>query len=259
MTPFLLLLDGLNILRRCYEANPAADSPEKADAACSAALRSMERAIRERAPSHLLVVFDSGEKNWRHRLYPDYKVKRKPMPAPLAAVYGTWQQVLAARWPIMVAQDEEADDTLLRVGLMARRDGFVVEVRSTDKDMGVLAAYGIAVHAHFTDEFHDAAWCQKKFGVSPLQLTDYLALMGDATDGIPGVARVGHKTASSLLQTYGTLEAILAAAQAGKIPGKVGETLVEQQEAARISQQLATLRTDPYGPDVICWDELVYG
>lgn len=252
----LLLIDGLNILRRCYEANPAMDSVEKAESAASVALQSMKRGLREHRPTHCLVIFDADGPNWRHALYPEYKAHRKPMsPFLQDELLLMNDRMHESGWALMSMAGEEADDSLWGVAKAARDEGEEVVVLSTDKDLVRLVALGAQVYNHFNREWRDLAWCQAKFGVHPEQLTDYLALMGDSTDGIPGVDGVGAKTAAKLLVEHGTLEAVLDAARAGQVAGKVGERLVAQRELALLSKKLADLRSN-FSPLDLWWDEL---
>lgn len=252
----LLLIDGLNILRRCFEANPAADSVEKAESAASSATHSMRRALREDAPTHAMVIFDHGGPTWRHALYPEYKAGRKPMSPYLCDELVLMKERMArAGWALMAHPGEEADDSIFGVAAAACAEGESVIVRSTDKDLVRLVELGVRVNGHFDKEWRDTAWCERKFGVHPRLLTDFLALMGDTTDNIPGVDNIGVKTAAKLLNQYGSLQQVLAAAGAGEIKGVVGQRLVEQRERALISLELASLRSSFSGCD-LWWDEL---
>ncbi|KVP17315.1 5'-3' exonuclease [Burkholderia ubonensis] len=252
----LLLFDGLNILRRCYEANPAPDSMDKAQSAASVALQSMKRGLREHSPSHCLAIFDHGGPTWRHELYPDYKANRKPMSEFLAVELVHMKDRMAeSGWPLMAHPGEEADDSLQGVSHAAVAEGEEVVVLTTDKDLVRLVAQGVKVYNHFDREWRDAAWCQARFGVHPGLLTDFLALMGDSVDNIPGVDGIGKITAANLLNEYGALPEILAAAEAGHIKGLPGRRLVEQKERALISLELASLRST-FSPLDLWWDEL---
>jgi protein Xni len=252
----LLLIDGLNILRRCFEANPAADSVEKAEAAASVAHHSMRRGLRDHAPTHAIVIFDHGGPTWRHALYPEYKANRKPMSPYLCDELVLMKERMAkAGWALMAHPGEEADDTLEGVAAAARAEGEEVVLASTDKDLVRLVDIGVQVYHHFDHVWRDVAWCEGHFGVHPRLLTDFLALMGDTTDNIPGVDGVGHKTAAKLLNTYGSLHAVLAAAAAGDIKGVIGQRLVDQKDRALISLELATLRSAFSACD-LWWDEL---
>ncbi len=252
----LLLIDGLNIVRRCYEANPAPESSDKAQSAASVALQSMRRGLRDHTPSHCLVVFDAGGPTWRHTLFSDYKANRKPLCPFLTDELVLMKERMAhAGWPIMAIPGEEADDSLFAVASAARAEGEEVVLLSTDKDLVRLVALGVKVYNPFDREWRDAAWCMRRFGVPPAQLTDFLALMGDSVDNIPGVDRIGAKTAAKLLLEYGDLAAILNAAEAGHIKGMQGATLVAQRSQAELSLALAGFRSS-FSPLDLWWDEL---
>lgn len=240
----LLLADGLNIVRRVYEANPGNDSPEKADGAVRSSLASFRRALVEHRPSHFLAVFDHGGPTWRHELYPQYKAKRKPMPAELQArIPDIREQLAAMALAHCSVPGVEADDVIPTVGLRWKRTrpGRVI-VLSTDKDLAVLLPAGIEVRDHFKPEWRDEAWVLAKYGVPAALLGDFLALMGDSTDGIPGVPGIGQKTAAKLLLEFGSLDALLA--RAGEVKGKVGESLRASIGEAQLSKQLVSFKTD---------------
>lgn len=252
----LLVFDGLNILRRCYEANPAPESPDKAQSAVSVAIASMYRGLREHSPTHSVAIFDHGGPTWRHALYPDYKANRKPMCAFLAAELGPmWERMAGEGWALMAHPGEEADDTIYGVTEAAIAEGEEVIVSSTDKDLVRLVALGARVYNHFDREWRDSDFCLRSFLVRPEQLTDFLALMGDAVDNIPGVDLVGKKTAARYLAEYGDLRGVLAAAERGDIKGKVGANLVSQKELALLSYELASFRSTFSALD-LWWDEL---
>jgi DNA polymerase-1 len=139
--------------------------------------------------------------------------------------------------------DVEADDvigTVVTRWLNENRGEAVVA--TTDKDLHCLIAEGARIWDHFKSEWHDRAWVEQKWGVTPGMLPDLLALMGDETDSIPGVSNVGVKTAAKLLRTYGTLDAIMAGA--GILKDKVGESLRKEREMLYLSRQLVQLKTD---------------
>lgn len=248
MNEHLLEIDGLNILRRCYEANPAPDSAEKAQSALRSSAASVRRALQQYRPTHVVLVMDPAGPNWRHALYPQYKAQRKPMPAPLFEAlregpgWQDWVRKLGiATWEV---EGFEADDLLasLTESWHKQFPDAQATILSTDKDLCGLACNRVHVRDHFNEVLRDVDWVLAKFGVFPKQIPDYLALMGDATDGIPGVARIGAKSAASLLQEYETLEEVLQAA--GDMPGARGKALREGAESARLSRQLTQLRSD---------------
>lgn len=247
----LLIIDGLNLFRRIYEANPAPESVEKAQGAITSAKASLNRALSEHQPSHVLLAFDANGKNWRHQLYPKYKLNRKPMPEVFAmALVEAKSHLMAQGWYLSEISGVEADDTIASATYLARQAGADVVILTTDKDAVSLVGEGVQVRDHFNRVWRDKNWCETKFfGTQPEQLLDYLALTGDAVDGVPGVAKVGAKTAAKLLSQYGTLENVLA--HAHLVKGVVGTNLIEQADVARMSRQLTELQLDvyPFGLD----------
>ena len=240
----LLAIDGLNIVRRVYEASPEPDSAEKADIALRHALSSLRKLITEHEPSHVLPAFDYGGPTWRHALYAGYRAGRDPMPAVLRAALPAFYEKLEG-WGLRVVSlpEVEADDVIGTVVLRWLAEGRgEATVATTDKDLHPLIADGARVWDHFKGEWHDHAWVERKWGVPPEQLPDLLALMGDATDSIPGVSKVGAKTAARLLRTYGNLDAIMAGA--GILKDALGETLRKEREMLYLSRQLVQLKTD---------------
>jgi protein Xni len=239
-----LLIDGLNIVRRVYEANPAPDSQEKAQGAVRASLASFKRALSEHKPDFALAAFDYGGSTWRHDLYPLYRQKRKPMPQELREVIPQFRELLTDMGlQSLCIPGVEADDTLASAFFTWSKLGRgPAIVMSTDKDMAALVAHGARVRDHFKLEWRDESWILAKFGVPAAQLQDLLALAGDSSDDIPGVTKVGLKTAAGWLRTHGTLENVLAAADS--IPGKLGDNLRAEVDIARLSRQLVGFKTD---------------
>lgn len=240
----LLAIDGLNILRRIYEASPEPDSPEKAESALRFSLAAFHKLRREHAPSHIVVAFDFGGMTWRHQLYSDYRAQRAPMPDTLRAGLSTfYAQLEQYSIKVLCIPEVEADDVIATVVMRWLGEGRgAAIVVSTDKDLHVLIRYGAVIWDHFKNEWHDSAWVKNKFGVPPEQLGELLALMGDATDGIPGVSKVGMKTAAKLLQAYGSIEAIMAGA--GILKNTLGENLRKDAINLAMSQKLVALKTD---------------
>lgn len=240
----LLLVDGLNVVRRIYEANPAPDSEEKAQAAVRASIGSFRRAREEHSPTHSLVAFDYGGQTWRHQLFPDYKKSRKPMPEQLRAVIPQIVEALdglglrSITVPGVEAEDVFA--TVSRVWAKTKQDDVVV--LSTDKDLAALIAEGARVYDHFKPEWRDEAWVMERFGVPACLLQDSLALTGDQADDIPGVEKVGVKTAAAWLTQYGCLESVIRAA--GELKGKAGANFRSQIDRARLSRALVGFKTD---------------
>ena len=240
----LLAIDGLNIVRRVYEASPDPDSPEKAETALRHALSSFRTLVHDHDPSHVLPAFDYGGPTWRHDLYAGYRAGRAPMPSCLReALPGFYDKLRGLGLHVVSLPAVEADDVIGAVVLRWLAEGRgEATVATTDKDLHCLIAQGARVWDHFKSEWHDHAWVEQKWGVPPAQLPDLLALMGDVTDAIPGVSKVGVKTAARLLRTYGTLDGIMAGA--GILKDTLGERLRKEREMLYLSRQLVQLKTD---------------
>lgn len=240
----LLAIDGLNIVRRVYEASPEPDSDLKASIALRHAFSSFRNVLEVHAPTHVLTAFDYGGETWRHALYSRYREHRAPMPAVLREALPEFQERLrTAGVPVAMLPGVEADDVVATcVMRWLRENRGEAIVATTDKDLHVLIAHGALVWDHFKNEWHDDAWVRNKFGVAPELLHDLLALMGDATDGVPGVSKIGMKTAARLLNAYGSLDAVMAGAGILKTP--LGERLRAERDILYLSRQLVELKTD---------------
>ncbi|MGZ8291344.1 MAG: 5'-3' exonuclease [Telluria sp.] len=240
----LLAIDGLNIVRRVYEASPEPDSHEKADIALRHALSSFRNLLHAHEPTHVLAAFDFGGPTWRHALYPRYREHRAPMPSVLReALPGFHDKLAKAGVHVVMLPDVEADD-VIGTGVMrwlneGRGEAIIA---TTDKDLHGLIAHGALVWDHFKGEWHDDAWVRNKFGVAPELMVDLLALMGDVTDGVPGVSKVGMKTAAKLLNAYGDLDAVMAGAGILKTP--IGERLRAERDTLYMSRELVRLKLD---------------
>lgn len=250
----LLIIDALNIIRRIYEAIPDPDSAEKVADTLHSSLRSFNRARTTHRPTHAVAVFDHGGRTWKHDLYAGYQAHRKPMPQALRDGLLSIKQELhemGLHW--IAIEGIEADDAiaaLVEKWCSARSERVII--LSTDKDFLQLLNDQVCIYDHFKDVWRDAAYVQKKFGVTPSQMGDLLALMGDAVDGVPGVDKVGCKTAAMLLRTNGNLDRVIA--NADKVAGQVGAHLRQGIEAARLSRQLVSFKTDmPLG---LTWNML---
>jgi protein Xni len=251
----LLAIDGLSIVRRVYEASTevpadadistaAPGSPGRAELALRHALSSFKKLLSLHQPTHVLPAFDFGGSTWRHELYPHYREKREPMPTDLKEALPGFYDMLTSlgMHPLSVPQ-VEADDVIATAVLRwlheQRGDAIVV---STDKDLHGLIADGALVWDHFKHQWRDRAWVEAKFGVAPEQMTELLALAGDPADGIPGVGKVGMKTAARLLRNYGNLDAVMAGA--GILKGTLGENLRRDADLLQLSRRLVELKTD---------------
>ncbi len=239
----VLLIDGLNLLRRVYAAVPGEEgSPEHVESVLEATTRSLARALAAHRPSHALCVLEGAGPSWRQALHPRYKAERPPMPPVLAGLLGELEAAFAARGVRTASvPGYEADDVLASVAVRVAGRGANALVLSTDRSMLMLLRPGIRVFNHFEDRELDEAYVEQRFGVAPAELATALALIGDPGQGIPGVRSVGPKTAARLVRGHGSLESILAAAP--QIGGRLGEALREGAEDARLSLRLVTLDT----------------
>lgn len=243
VTPKLLLIDGLSIVRRVYEAIPGDESPERVEDAMVSCLSSFSRAVDEHAPTHFLAVFDAPGPTWRHKLFDGYKLARSPMPTLLrVALPSFFEQLHSIGLSTIQVEGVEADDVLATLSARAVKRGFKTILLSTDKDLNRLVDFGVDVYDHFKREWHDEAWIQNKFGVPSKYISELLALAGDASDGIPGVPSVGIKKAAKLLNEFGSFENIFN--NLDGIPGKLGQALKDNYDLAKMSRALAALKMD---------------
>jgi len=240
----LLVIDALNIIRRIHEAIPTPDSAEKVADTVKSSLSSFKRALKTHSPTHAVAVFDFGGPTWKHALFDGYQAHRKPMPQHLRDGLFTIKQELHALGLHWIAiEGIEADDAIAAViETWCHHSTERAIIVSTDKDFLQLLSSQVCVYDHFKGAWRDEAYVLEKFGVKPTQMGDFLALMGDAADGIPGVAKVGSKTAATLLRINGTLDRVLS--NADKVAGQVGVNLRKGIEMARLSRQLVSFKTD---------------
>jgi DNA polymerase-1 len=240
----LLIIDALNIIRRIHEAMPEQDNADKVGDTIQSSLRSFKRAVATHKPSHAVAVFDHGGRTWKHELYEGYQAKRKPMPQPLRDALPNIQKALqdmGLHW--IAIEGIEADDAIAAlVEKWCQYSAEPVIILSTDKDFLQLLNDQVCIYDHFKDVWRDAAYVLKQFGVKPSQMGDVLALMGDAVDGIPGVDKVGRKTAAALLRIHGNLDRLIS--NADKVEGQVGANLRKSIAVARLSRQLVSFKTD---------------
>ncbi len=246
--PSLYILDAMNFLFRAFHALPPLKTTQgKQTGAIYGLCQMMLRIEREQKPTHLCVVYDAPGENFRKQIYGNYKAHRPPMPPELGDQLGMVRRVIDA---FGLAQLEvsgfEADDIIATLTKVARAAGMDVVICSSDKDLTQLCTDdgGVAVLDTMKNRRIGPPEVREKFGVGPEQVGDVLALMGDSIDNVPGVAGIGPKTASELINKFGSLDALLAAAAAGGVPGKRGVAIHEAREAIRVSRELVRLRDD---------------
>ena len=240
----VLLIDGLNLIRRVYAGVPVADDPgSRHETIVKSCVLSLQRALRLQPATHVVCAMDSRSPSWRLKAYPDYKKNRSPMPDELRDCLPA---ILDAFHDIGVRASEveglEADDVIATIARRVVQAGGAVTVVSTDKSFCQLLELGVQVYDHFADVEHDHNWVSQRFGVEPGQLVDLFALAGDSSLGIPGVRSVGIHTAVKLLHDYGDLEGVLSAA--AKIPGRLGNKINEGRDDARMARRLVALHSD---------------
>ncbi|MGH8167491.1 MAG: 5'-3' exonuclease, partial [Woeseiaceae bacterium] len=240
----LVLIDGSSYLYRAYHALPKLSS-SKGDptGALLGVLNMINKLIKDQPSEHFAVVFDAPGKTFRDAMFEQYKANRPPMPDELRAqVDPLLDAVPALGLPLLRIEGVEADDVIGTLCRQCAGNDMNVLVSTGDKDMAQLVGDNVTVVNTMTGSVLDREGVKKKFDVYPEQIVDYLALVGDSSDNIPGVPRVGAKTAAKWLNEYGTVDAIIA--NADKVGGKVGESLRENIDQLRLSQQLATIRQD---------------
>jgi protein Xni len=238
-----LVVDGLNLIRRVYAANPDGEPSAHFDSALGATVQSLRRALAEHSPTHAVVVFDGAEPTWRHELYADYKAGRKPMPEELRAGLDRYREAFSNLGVSSVSKPGiEADDVVATLATGVAAHGGRAVILSTDTAFCQLISSRVVVRDHFQKRALDRVYVRDKFGVGPEHLVDLWALAGSPTTHIPGIPGVGVKTAARLLEEHGNLDAVLEAAFGMR--GKLGEALQANADLARLSRKLARLRTD---------------
>ena len=242
--PDLVLIDGSSYLYRAFHALPSlTNSKGEPTGALHGVLNMINKLVREQPDALVAVVFDAPGKTFRDDLYAEYKANRPPMPDELRSqVEPILDTVKAMGLPLLSVKGVEADDvigTLCRQGAEA---GKSVLVSTGDKDMAQLVNEHVTLVNTMNETVLDRDGVKKKFDVWPEQIIDYLALVGDTSDNIPGVPKVGAKTAAKWLNQYETADNIID--KADEIKGKVGDSLRASVEQLRLSRDLATIRLD---------------
>ncbi|MGD8999357.1 MAG: DNA polymerase I [Granulosicoccaceae bacterium] len=241
--PFILV-DGSSYLYRAFHAMPNLSNSEgMPTGAVYGVVNMLRRLLREYDPDYMAVVFDAKGKTFRDELYDQYKVHRPPMPDELRRQIEPLHAIVKAMGlPLLIIDGVEADDVIGTLAKQASEAGMHTLISTGDKDMAQLVNEQVTLVNTMTDTVSDIEGVQDKFGVRPDQVIDFLALIGDTSDNIPGVPKVGPKTAAKWLKEYGTLEAIIENADA--IKGKIGENLRASLEQLPLSKQLATIKCD---------------
>jgi DNA polymerase-1 len=247
-----VLVDGSSYLYRAFHAlPPLSNSRGEPTGAVLGVLNMLLRMLREQDPALVAVVFDAPGRTFRDDLFAEYKAQRAPMPDDLRSqVEPLVAAVEALGLPLLRIPGVEADDVIGTLCLRAVAAGMKVIVSTGDKDMAQLVNEHISLINTMTNSSLDREGVKVKFDVYPEQIVDYLALVGDSSDNIPGVPKVGPKTAAKWLNEYRTLDNLIANQE--RIEGKVGESLRASLSNLALSRDLATIRCDlelPFGPE----------
>ncbi|MDW3095812.1 MAG: DNA polymerase I [Gammaproteobacteria bacterium] len=242
--PLLLLVDGSSYLYRAFHALPPLTNHEGTPTgAVYGVVRMVRKLIEEEQPQNAAVIFDAKGKTFRHEMYKDYKANRPPMPDDLQVqIAPLYQLIEALGIPLLSVPDVEADDVIGTLAKTAVSENFRVLISTGDKDMAQLVDERVSLINTMNDVRMDEKGVEEKFGVMPAQIIDYLALMGDKADNIPGVPGVGPKTAVKWLQQFETMQGVID--HADEVKGKIGEKLRAAVDQLPLSYGLATIKND---------------
>lgn len=244
MTKPLILVDGSSYFFRAFHAlPPLTNTKGQPTGAIYGVANMIKRLAKDYESTQIAVVFDAKGKTFRDEWYPAYKANRPPMPVELSSQFQPLLSVLSAMgFPLLIIDGVEADDVIGTLARQATEAGLPVVVSTGDKDMAQLVNEHVTLVNTMSRETLDIAGVQGKFGVKPEQIIDYLTLVGDTSDNVPGINKCGPKTAVKWLDQYHTLDNLLANADA--IPGKIGEHLRAGIPHLPLSKRLVTIKTD---------------
>ena len=240
----LILIDGSSYLFRAYHALPPLTTTRgQATGAIKGVINMVRSLIKEYPDSPIAVVFDAKGKTFRSDIYEQYKAHRPPMPDDLRSQIEPIHEIIKAMGlPLIVVPGVEADDVIGTLAQQATAQKCDTLISTGDKDLAQLVNEHVTLLNTMTKEVLDIDGVKNKFGLGPELIIDYLGLMGDKSDNIPGVPGVGPKTAVKWLEEYGTAEQLIE--RADEIKGKAGENLREHIEQLRLSRELATIKCD---------------
>jgi len=249
--PKLILVDGSSYLYRAFHALPdLRTSRGEPTGAIRGVLMMLRRLVEDGKPDYFAVVFDAPGKTFRDDWYPEYKANRTPMPDDLGAQIAPLHELIRTHgWPLLMVEGVEADDVIGTLARKAETSGMESLISTGDKDLAQLVTPSVTLVNTMSNEKLDEAGVLAKFGVRADQVLDLLTLTGDAIDNVPGVPKVGPKTAAKWLATYDTLENVIA--HASEIGGVVGENLRTTLSWLPEGRKLLTVKTDctfPFGP-----------
>ncbi|SFP22168.1 DNA polymerase I [Variovorax sp. PDC80] len=244
----LLLVDGSSYLYRAFHAMPdlravPGDPKSPATGAIRGMINMMTALRREVRADYAACIFDAPGKTFRDDWYPEYKANRSPMPDDLRSQIDPIHEVVKLLgWPVLSVPDVEADDVIGTLAKVAAAQGIEVIVSSGDKDLSQLVDEHITIIDTMNGKKRDVAGVTAEFGVPPNLMVDYQTLVGDSVDNVPGVEKVGPKTAAKWLLEYGSLDALVE--RAAEVKGAAGENLRKALDKLPLSRRLVTIRTD---------------
>ena len=240
----IILVDGSSYLYRAYHAlPPLTNSNNQPTGAIKGVISMIKRILIDHPDSPLAVVFDAKGKTFRHDMYSEYKANRPPMPEDLILQIEPIHRIISLMGiKLIMISGVEADDVIGTLAEQARQKKLDTVISTGDKDMTQLVCENVSVVNTMSGELLDEAGVKKKFGVDPDHITDYLALIGDKSDNVPGVDKVGPKTAVKWLEEYTDIEGVIKNAES--IGGKVGENLRSSLDTLELAYELVTIKTD---------------
>ncbi|MCU7835028.1 MAG: DNA polymerase I [gamma proteobacterium symbiont of Taylorina sp.] len=240
----LVLVDGSSYLYRAFHAMPElTNSKGLATGAIYGVVNMLKRLLNDYPTQRVAVIFDAKGKTFRDEMYAEYKANRPSMPDDLRAqIQPLHQLIKALGFPLIAVPGVEADDVIGTLAVQAVEQGLEVIISTGDKDMAQLVNEQVSLVDTMKNQIMDIAGVNKKFGVNPEQIIDYLSLIGDTSDNVPGVAKVGPKTAVKWLSEFHSVDNIINHAEQFK--GKVGENLRNSLEQLKLSYQLVTIKLD---------------
>ena len=238
----LLLIDAMNLIRRIYAAQ-ATRASDVIEQTLLLSQNAILKNIEVSKATHVSVVFDGKGPTWRHEMFAEYKAHRKPMPQDLAQALPQFgERFKALGIHCLLMEEYEADDLIATLAVKAALKGVRVTIVSTDKGFMQIASDHISLYHYFDKRILQLDDVEQTLGLKSHQLVDFLSLVGDTTNHVPGVPGIGPKTAGTLLEAYGDLDNILIHSEA--IQGRAGIALIEHYRVALLARKLVSLKLD---------------
>lgn len=235
----LLIIDGLNLVRRIHAVLPDENDIDSVKTRTVAACHKM---LAHHQPTHVVIVWDGEQESWRKKLYADYKKGRKPMPEALQKGLTGIKAALEAEHIQSLTAESEADDVIATLALKITQNQGEAIIASTDKGFSQLPQHNLVIWDHFNQQAFDLMAHERKLGVIHSQFLDFIALAGDSGNKIPGIAGIGPKSAADLLNKFRSLANIYRSLE--NLGPKQANKLAQGKEIARISYKLAQLQCD---------------